>query len=272
MDKNYRGIAKYDIYNESFDAYFRDILATITPAQKENMPLDLLAKVFKGGDANSNLLSQNEKTYILSRVFGKQVAIVIQDEDKGFGINEFQGALKAQKAKMKNIDLLNKPVVNANFIFSDKQVFESLMYLNHAYCSDIYSLIKKINPAGISKTAKEKSTVKAAIKHLADLLMSYERHKKRIVMQYDLDVPKIYALLYFSGHAGKLGMDFYQKDFKHAYSANERSLKQAVMGLWRSGHLERRGGARYIRYSLSAKGIETLDKMLRKILELYNES
>jgi len=263
-----RAINKYDIYNENFENYFRDLMATISLEQRERLPDDLLHKIFKKGVLNTGDLSFKEKTYILSIAFNKHTTIVIEDERNGLTEKDFKASTRAQAGRITNTEVLENPSVRSSFILSDKELFNSIMYINHLQCTDIYRLIRRINPKERNKRDKSFAETREALRGLTTLLLSYEKNKKRLVMEHGLDVPQIYALLFFAG-GERLGTDFYNREFKYAYSANARLLAKTLTGMHAKGLLKRRGGRKLVKYDLSARGIAILDKVLNKTIELY---
>jgi hypothetical protein len=257
-----------DIYNENFDHYLQIKLENISPQQKELLPDSLNYKIFKYGKTVVSDLSFTEKIYILSVCFRQSVAIVIQDEEAGIGPSEFQMASKAQSAKATNGELLDQLDRQSAFVLADKDLIRSLLYMNHVQCTDIYNLIKIANPRDKTKRELQNTEYKKAYNSIVKMLVHYEGNKKKFIGQFNISVPKLFALLYcFDGE--KSSRDFYEKAFKYSYTSNRADLGRALTELYEGGYLDKRGSRRYMRYSITARGMVFLQTILEKLIFSY---
>ncbi len=261
-----RKLIKYDLYNENFEAWFLDKLKAITPEQRAKLPRELLFKLFKNQEIHNGSISILEKMYILSIAFGQNMTISVEADEGGLDASEYRKAVDAQKAVITNKELLETPAVRASFILSNRDLSNSIMYVNQAQCTDIYRLIKMINPKDLNKKDHKFKATKEALRNVVSFLLEYEKNFQRIIMEFQLDTAQVLALLYFST-GEKLGKDFYDKDFKYTY--NRRLLSNALTALTRSSCLTKRGGTTQIKYQLTAKGIDLLDRILSKIFNAY---
>lgn len=259
---------RYDLYNENFDFWFKGWVESMTPNQKSLIPDDLLFKLFTNKGGTRGDLSFKEKVHILASGFGKEVIIVVKDEDNGIDAKDFNNAQKAKKSKMMNSDLINNDRTNASFILASKSLFESMAYLSHVYTSDIWTFINKINTTDVSVKAKNFAKGKDAIKSLVRLLLNYELNKKRIVMEQNMTTSMLYAILFFST-GEKKGVDFYNGNFKYAYNCNRSEMHRGLLELYKKGYLDRRGSVMKQTYFLTSKGVDLLDSICKKIIQLY---
>ena len=267
-------LIKYDLYNENFEAWFLDKLKLITPEQRAKLPTGLLYKLFRNQEVHTGNISILEKMYILSIAFDISLNIVIEDPEHGMDASEFRKSIKAQKAEITNKELLETPAVRSSFVLASRDLSNSIMYVNQVQCSDIYRLIKMINPKDRNKKDSKFKNTRDSLRGVIKFLTEYEKNFKRIIMEFQLDAPQVYALMYFST-GEKLGKDFYDKDFKYTY--NRRALSNALTALSRSNCLSKRGGRVGgnmvgIRYQLTAKGIDMLDRILTKIFNAYTNA
>lgn len=261
-------INKYDFYNENFEQYFRNTIFSMSPEQSNNIPEALRIKMFLNKKSPGSSLSYNEKIYILSTAFNKSTFIVISDNELGIGQRELTMAVQAQKAEITNTELLKNERIKACFVLSDKNMITPFSYINHVYSTEIYQLINKIISDQVSMKDSFHKTSKKVMNGVLRLIRSYERNKKMIIVDFKLDVAELYALMYFSS-GEKLGVDFYNGDFKYSYNANYRSMFNALTNLTKRGYLTRRGSARLPKYSLTAKGMDTINKIMERIVSLY---
>lgn len=262
-----QNINRFDIYNENFEGVFNDMLINITQPQLSVLPNDMKFKILKNKKHPASSFNFIEKVYILSTAFDKNITISIEDINDGVSKVEFRNAVLAQKGKLKNSELLKYPKTMASFILADKDLFSSMMYLNHVYTTEIYQLVRKINVAQRSKRDKLYNQGIETVKSLVKLFMNYELNKKMLIGEFGFDMAQFYAILYFST-GERLGVDFYNKDFKFSYSANKRDMSTALLVLYNNGYLFRRGEKRYT-YSLTAKGLDVLNKIVERIIGFY---
>lgn len=257
-----------DIYVPNFDFHINELLKTITPSQMEMIPPELKIKMFKKNNAVIDKLNFTEKLYLLSVCFKQTVIIATQASEGGIDAKSFNSAINAQKGKIKNSQLLADMKIPGIFVQGDRELMRALNYMNQAQCSEIYDLVREANPKNISKREEKHRQFQRAQSNIFRMLAHYEGQKKDVLMNYGLNAPKLYALLYlFSGE--KFGKDFYNVDFKHAFTSNRADLAGALLDLHSSGHLNRRGRRNELKYSITAKGIELATKLINKLIYNY---
>lgn len=259
---------KYDFYSENFENYFKDKIAGITPAQKQKLPDSLLYKLFKGAKVAPAMLSFKEKVYILNTCFDANVVIHVNDPEMEFSDQDIKAIQKTQNGKMTNTELLAQPKIRAGFVMGDRNLFQAMTYLNHAYTSQIYTLLRKVRTEERSVKDKNYARGRQVVEGVSDLILKYEQYKKRLIMQYNLSPQQLYALLYFSA-GEKLGKDFIQRDFRYAFNASARMLSGSIKSLVDSGHLNRRGKTTHFQYTLTAKGQDLLNKVISKVIDNF---
>lgn len=265
-----RRIDTYDIYNENFESYFNAKIDNITSIQKSQLPNDLLSKLFKGKKRLSGMLSFKEKVYILHTCFDVHVQVYIHDKDLELAPEDYKCVKEAKSGKMTNSELLERRRVQAGFVMSDKNLFQSLSYMNHIYTSEIYTMFRSIDK--LSRTIKDRNYArgKSVIAGVTDLILKYEQYKKRIIMENDLTPQRLYVLMYFST-GEKYGKHFFQRDFQYAFNSSARMLSGAVRYMTDMGYLIKRGDKGNWRYTLSTKGTVLLDRIISKVIDNYLE-
>ena len=258
-----------DIYVPEFDYQLLCKIDNMTPEQKEQLPTELAFKIFKLGTASVEKLTFTEKMYILSVCFKQDIIIVTQDSETGIGPKDFRDAVSAQRGKIKNGELLKNMQIPTLFVQGDKELMRALLYMNHIQCSEIFNIIRSANPRNKSKRELKFEGYQRALTNLIRMLTHYEGTKKNVIVNFNLSVPKLYALMYFFD-GEKRGKDFYTVAFKHAYTSNRSDLGGALAELYQSGHLSRRGNRNTMRYAITSKGIELLTRILNKLIYNYN--
>lgn len=257
-----------DIYNPNFDYSIVERIEAMTPEEIERMPLQLKFKVFKGGKASVDKMNFNEKLFLLSVCFNETIIISTLAKNGGVTINTFQQAIDAQDGSLNNAELLNNMQIPTLFVQSDKELMRAWQYMNHVQCSEIYNLIRSANPKENSKREIKYREYQKNLAGVFRTICNYESSKKDVIIQFGLSVPKIYALLYFYD-GEKLGTDFYNKAFRHAYTSNKSDLATGLVELYRDGYLMRRGTRKNLKYSITSSGIDLVTRFMNKLIYNY---
>lgn len=256
----------FDLYSENFERYFEDLVTKMNDSQKKMLPVKLLTRLFTNKKNIGVNLEFREKVYILNLCFDKRITIVVEDHENGIGPDEYEKAILAQRGKVTNTELLSQPRTKCSFVMADKNLMNSMMYLNHVYTTEIYTLIRPLIYSERSNKDNKYHLGIESVKAITRLILNYEMLKKRLVMQFDFRMSDIYAILYFSG-GERIGQEFFLKDFKYSYNANSRELADSLRKLHEHGFLDRRG--RPLKYSLTAKGVDILNKIMQQIVVFY---
>lgn len=263
-----RTIRNLDIYTPNFDYVLLEKIESLTPDQIELIPSELKFKIFKKKKASVERMNFTEKLYLLSVCFKQQVIIATCDEDTGIGIKDFKKTLDAQKGKVKNGELLNDYLVPSLFVQSDKELMKAWQYMNHVQCTDIFNLVKSAHPREESKREAKYNAYQKAFSGMVRVMVQWEATKKDTMIQFKINVPKLYALLFFySGE--KKGPEFYAITFRHAYTSNRGDLSSAIKELCFEGCLGRRGANKNASYFITSKGIELLTRVMNKLIYNY---
>lgn len=255
-----------EIYNENFNHFFTEKLNSITIEQKQKIPNDLAFKIYsRGNEASARKLNFNEKMWLLEVVFGLNVTITVEDPINGLETKDYNAARKAQRGSLTNGELLDVLKIKSVFVIGGKQLMESILYMSHVTTTGIYQLVKKYIPnAGHEKNMKFEDQRKAFANTLR-FLKHYEANKRRIASDYGLSMPEWYALIYFA-IGESFAVDFYKKDFLYSYNSSSINLHKAITRLYNNGYLLRKQIAKKHKYTVSSKGIDTLNRIFDNIL------
>lgn len=255
-----------ELYNENLNHFFTEKLNSMTPEQRLALPYELDYKIFRNGLAGSaEKLTFNEKFWMLQCVFGCDLVITVLDLENGLSIADYGAALKAQKGKLQNGELLNRFQTKTLFVLGGKELMSSLLYLTHVYCTSIYQLVKKHVPNADHKKNKAFVKEREAYNKTFEFIINYEANKKRITMDYGFNMPEWYCLLYFASNEG-WAQNFYNRDLKYAYNSNNRDMHAALQKMYKNGYLTRRKFGIKDKYTLSAKGMEMINRIFANIL------
>lgn len=263
-------IIKYDFYNENFETYFNERVDKMNGDQRAMLPDEIKYKLIRFRGKFQNGLTFQEKVFILNTCFGARVMLYVYDDDQHIQKEDIQSLKQAQRGEIQNKVLFQETRIQAGFIMADKNLFQTMMYLNHLYTSDIYRLFKTINLGRVQAKGKEFAKGKEIVTGICDIILKYEQRKKSLVMSYGLTPQRLYVLFYFST-GEKFGKDFCNRDFQFAYNQSARMLSGAVKYMTDTGYLLRRGDAAHYRYTLTAKGTALLNKIINRLLDYYYE-
>lgn len=265
-------VSKLDIFNPQMEEYFMEKVSKLTPEELVSIPQEIRNKLFRSGfQRSSHDMKFNEKAHLLTTTFNQDMIIMFLDEEKGIGPDEFKAAIKAQKGKITNGELLKNIPTKSIFILGNKELMAPLLYLNHVLCSDIYNLVS--TPVAREKTSSEKNYIKfyKAYKGITEVFTHYEGTKKMISQAFGIDMPSWYALLYF-GNKERLGTDFYNGHFKYAYSSSRIKLFTGLKKMYDNGYIARRGQRNKLKYTLTAKGTDLLNRIIDTVILNYKTS
>jgi hypothetical protein len=265
-------VNKLDYFNENFEEFFMKKVSSMSPQQINSLPIELKHKLFMGGLVRSSYkLRYSEKAYILSTTFNMNSVTIWMDENEGIGPDLFASAVAAQRGKIKNGEVLNNIPENNLFILGNRELMSPLIYLNHIFCSDIYKLISV--PVIREKSLQERQHIKRAMEYrgLVDVFLHYESTKKLIAHEFKLDMPSWYALLYFANKE-RPARPFYLTDLKYAYSSSKAMLYNALNKLVETGYISQRGKRTELKCSLTAKGLDTLNQIIDRVILNYKKS
>lgn len=254
-----------DLYCPSYDHTLQLKLETITPSQIAMLDDGVQWKIFQYKDKVIGYLSWVEKMHIDAIAFNCPVAIVSLDEEHGVSPKLFNLAFKAQLGKINNSELLDELADRNVFIRGDRQVMDGFLYMNHVQTTEIYNLIRMSNPRGKSKKELLYNEKQHQLNGVIDTILSYERYKKKVLMQHKISQAHFYGLLFFYD-GEKLCRDFYDKAFRYAYVASRTELSKALAEMYRMGLLSKRNKTRELKYNITSKGIDLLVKILNKLL------
>lgn len=262
---NIRSMNKMDIFCPNFDHYLELKLENIMPHQIALLENSVQHKIIRYKSKSVGHMSLAEKMHTLSVGLSAQVVLSVCDEENGITADLFKTAIKSQAGKLKNSQMLDHLDREGIFIQTDKQVAQALVYMSHAQTSDIYNLIRMNNIRDKGQREIKFDKKKQVMNGLVDYLVKYESRKRRVLEQFGINIPKFYGLLYF--YLGDdLCRNFYDKQFKYAYSKSRTDLSKGLAELYRNGCLSKRGVTRELKYSITSKGIDLLMKVLSKML------
>lgn len=250
-----------DIVNENFDYWFNKIYLEAGHDKLKAVPDALLRKINQKKSDPSKSLKFYEKVYILTVCFKYRFFHVLCTEE-GVDIKTFNMVAKGAK----NAPILKVLDEEGVFVVGDAAIARSFSYAAHIQGTDIYNLIKDYK---FTKNLSERKhvTQKKAISTLVDFISNYESKIRKILGRYDLIMVDFNTLSYHYNKE-RAAADFYHTAYQ-SYKPNSVHLRKSVYKMVQIGYLQRRGSPKFSKYSITAIGIDLIDKIFDELITTY---
>lgn len=256
----------FDIGCENFDHYFASQLPNLTPEAKDGLPRDVIFKLFrKGGNAKSkstSKLSFLAKLYVLCRSLGKRWYLVIEDEEKGLKLDQFNDIRRLLKERELDVENAGDLTLTGGFIFADRQLSDFFSYLNRLSTSKPYNYLVRAKNAPINPVSEENK----AAAYVTQFLTNYEGRKKDFVSQSGMGIPEILVLMALFPGEEMVSSTFYNHLFKRAYQSSPAKIKSAFGLLQHKGYIRKWGVSKGAKMQITPLGKEIFSGIMHKFL------
>lgn len=257
---------KFDILAENLDLYFANQLCSITPQAREALPKDVQFKIFrKGGELNSNSTSKLSflaKLYVIWKALRKNIFIVIESNDEnGLTIEDFVNLKQAIKVRDYGVDRNNDYVIpQATFVVGNKELMESLAYLNNLSNSPAYKyLLRSKNPVPNKVEQNKEATA-----YVCRFISHYESNRKKIGFQSGINISEWMVLISLY-HGGEMMSNTIWRDiYKYSFNSSKARLKTAFSSLQRMGYITKFGTTKGAKVQITTLGTDTVNTILQK--------
>lgn len=257
---------KFDLLAENLDLYFVNQLCRITPQARESLPKDVQFKLFrKGGEINNkntSSLSFLGKLYVLWRALRKNIFIVIEGEDSnGLSVEDFVELKRAIKIRDYGVDRTNEYVIpQATFVTGDKQLMESMAYLNNLSNSPAYKyLLRAKNP--VPNKAEQNKT---ASEYVCRFLSHYESNRKKIGYESGLNISEWMVLIALYGGNEVESNSMWKSKYQYSFNSSKTKIKLAVGSLQRRGYIVKYGTTFKAKLQITSLGTSVVNEILQK--------
>jgi len=270
---------KFELICENFDLFFENNTSDLSERQKEEIPRELLFKMFRRGGQykakSTSKLSFISKLYVLWRVIKKRWFIVVEDYENGMSIEEFVRLKEKQEDEMPESHSANTLLTSGTFVLADKDLSNAFSYLNHLSTSSAYNyLIKTKNEFLVNKkngtTLKNEGTTfpirewKNQAIHIANFLSHYEANKKNFVMTIGLTIPEWLVLIAIYDGREVVSSQIYKNTYKYSYNSSSTQIKLAFGLLQNKGYINKIGFKKGAKIKITPMGIDVVNKILGK--------
>jgi hypothetical protein len=253
-----------DISCESLDLYFARQIEGITEQAKIDLPRDIAFKLFrKGGewDAKStSRLSFLSKMFVLLRALKKRFFLVIEDEQEGIGVEQFQALISKAPERDYSLQSAEQLLVADRMVLANKELVNAFHYLNFLSTSPAYNYLlrnKNVPPNKVDQSQKE-------LAYIVRFLTFWETNRKTMTVNTGVTIPEFYVLLsLFDGEAKNTAF-IYKEKFKRTYQSSTRKIKNAFGTLQAKRYISKIGEGRGAKMQITALGKDALSQILKK--------
>lgn len=254
----------FDVACENFDLYFAREIQSITSEGKSKLPRDISFKLFRrGGEWDSrstNRLSFLAKLFVLLRSLKKRFIVIIEDEEKGIGLDQYKDIRRNIKERDYSVQAAEDGRMTFDFYLGNRELMDAFQYLNQLHTSPAYNFLlrnKNVPPNKYDEANKEMA-------YIVKFIAFWESNKKNVVADTSLLIPEIYVLLCLFDGKETLGATIYNERFKRAYQSSPGKIKQAFGTLQNRKYIIKYGQGKGAKMQITALGRQILVQTLHK--------
>lgn len=258
------GKSRFDISSQNFDLYFADQIPKLTPEAKDGLPKDIIFKLFrKGGAFNSNSTSKLNfiaKLYILLKCLKKRWYIVVEDEERGMRLQDFNDLPRLMKEREYSIADAEDLKMSGGFVLAGKELCNAFAYLNYLSVSSAYNYLIK----GKNGSKNKADQVDQEMCYISRFLINWESQKKNIVSQTGLNIPEILVLILLYPGLEVPSSSIYKTILKRAYQSSQTKIKIAYSTLQQRGYINKIGVIKGAKMQITPLGKDLLRGIINK--------
>lgn len=254
---------KFDFQSDNFRRFFDFKVAQMTHEQKRHLPTEVIGRLFRrDGKVTSKYLSFLQQLYILSQTQLSNVFVLIEDYEKGIGIDEFYKFKRKQNGRKFDSVQSEQYLGYGAMTLVNKDVSEYLTHLNEISFSGAMNYALKLR--GTRKPVLPDKETEFVF--MTRLLANYESNKKKMILRDQLNMPEWYVLLYLSDGEEKNGAAIYKHKFADAINSSRLQILKAFRKLIASGYIQSFGKGKRITYRITFLGKSIVSEVIRKYI------
>jgi hypothetical protein len=257
---------QFDISNDNFDAFFASQAAGMQEAQREQLPKELLYKVFSKGfrvnTKSTRKLSFLAKLFILFKVLRKRVIILVEDEVNGMEIEDFFNWKKMIAKENYGQENSNKLITDASFVLGNKELCDTFHRLNMLSVSKSYTYLSNSK----NKDYTRPQQWLEAMNYINRFVSHYEANRKRLSMQTGLTMADWLVLTHI--YHGNLvdSSPIYKEVYRYCYNSSSAKVKNAFSTLQSRGFIEKIGVTKGAKIRITALGKDKVNEVMAKFV------
>lgn len=257
---------KFDIQNSNFDYFFLENVAGMSEKQKEQLPKELLYKVFVKGfrvnSKSSSKLSFLAKLFTLVRALNKRWILMVEDDEKGMNAEEFFKWKDLTKRRNYTSDSATDLVSEGEFVLGNSELFDTFHKLNCLSTSPAYNYIQKIK----TKNRVAPDEYISNMKLMISWINNYESIRKKIVMESNISMAEWITLTYLYDGKEKNGSVLYTEKFKYSYNTSRTKIKLSFGSLQNRGFITKYGNGKGCKLQITSLGRDKINSISEKYL------
>lgn len=256
---------RFEIDCENFDYFFAQQIPLITPQAKEEIPKDVTFKLFRRGGEfnpkNTSKLGFIAKLFILWRCLRKRWYLVIEDDKEGLSIEQFIKWHEDSRKLNVGLPVAEGYVTYGGFVLGSKEVCNTFAYLNRLSTASSYNYLIK----GKNKIPNHTKEWNLRMQYICRFIACYDRNKKIWVSELGVSIPEWYTLIYLYAQDQEVnGSVIHKEYFKRAYQSSPTKIKRCFGVLQQKGYIQKTGGGRGAKLSITPLGIDVVNTILTK--------
>lgn len=255
---------QFDIECTNFQYFFEAQAAGMTEGQREQLPKELLYKIFtKGFRVNTKMsgkLSFLAKLFILFKALKKRWIIIVEDDVNGMTEEEYFKLKALTKKRDYGQDNTNELISHGTFVLGCTELINTYTRLNHLSTSPAYNYLTR----GKNKDYTKPDEYIRNMNYITRFLNHYDSQKKRIVMESGLTMAEWITLTYLYDGLEKNGSYLYKEKFKYSYNTSSTKIKVSFGTLQNKGLIVKHGTGKGTKLQITALGKEKTGSVIQK--------
>lgn len=253
---------KADLQVENFNRFFAIKAKEMTPLQKERLPAEVLARVFKGrGRISTERLSFLHQVYILQRAMNIETYILVGDENNGIGVKDWEMFKRQQNGKRTDSTEINHYLSSGIFVLGSRELMEYMDHLNMLSLTPLCNYILKLK----NREASRVQPFQRELELVASAIVKYEGSRKKIVRQKGLSISDWLILLYLVDGKEGGATPIYTDVYKDSMNATRTNFFSSFKKLREIGYIQRFGKGKSTKYKITALG----KSIVREVFNSY---
>lgn len=253
---------KFDIQDESFDAYFEKVCENMSVHQRAALPSQISNKLFvKRTVLNKKTLKSLNflgRVFVLYLAMKKRITVTIEDEQQGLDIKTYR---KYKSNARSNADYTMEEagelIAKGAFVWGTPDVMNSVGYLNAVSSSKAYNYL-----IGAKNHKTKVSQLSAERDYITRFLHCYETRKGRWQGELDISMSEFLVLNFLYDGRDAPSSYLFDGVFLGAPHGSPATIWAAISSLRQKEFIIRKGDGKLSKTCITIEGKAIVDKIL----------